>query len=82
MSELSLAKNLVSDEGVSKISEFLTFNGSSLKVLNLHWNKIMYKGGLSLTEALNKNDTLKILDLSWNLIGKHSVTVNNLKNRS
>jgi len=30
----------------------------------------MYKGGLFIAEALCKNDTLKILDMSWNLIGK------------
>jgi hypothetical protein len=41
-------------------------NNSSLKVLNLHWNKIKAKGGIKIAEALGVNKTLKILDLSWN----------------
>lgn len=44
--------------------------GNQLKVLNLHWNQIKFRGGLRLAEALSRNDVLKILDISWNLLGK------------
>ncbi len=45
-----------------------------MKVLNLHWNKIKFKGGLRLAESIEKNEILKILDISWNLLGKWNVT--------
>ena len=50
--ELSLAKNHVTDTGAEKISKFLDFEGCQLKLLNLHWNKIKFKGGLRLAESL------------------------------
>ena len=68
--ELSLAKNQITDIGAEKIASFLEYSGSALKVLSLHWNKIKYKGGLKIAESLPNNETLKVLDLSWNLIGK------------
>ncbi len=68
-----MPKNLISDQGAICISEFLLFSGSSLKLLNLHWNKISYIGGNKIAEALIKNDTLRIIDLSWNLIGKPTI---------
>jgi hypothetical protein len=68
--ELSLALNSMTDIGAFKISEFMDVAGNGLKSLNLHWNKIRYKGGLRIADSLCKNDILKILDLSFNLIGK------------
>lgn len=68
--EVSLACNHISDPGADKIAQFLDCPGNQLKVLNLHWNKIKFRGGLRLAEALTKNETLKILDLSWNHLGK------------
>jgi Ran GTPase-activating protein (RanGAP) involved in mRNA processing and transport len=61
---------LISDTGASKLADFLDFNGNTLKVLVLHWNKIGSQGGLRIAQALKRNDHLKILDLSWNQIGK------------
>ena len=46
----------------------------SLKVLNLHWNKIKIKGGLKIAESLQHNSNLKVLDLSWNALGKTNVS--------
>ena len=68
--DLSLAKNNITDVGADKISQFLDYSGNLLQVLNLHWNKVKFRGGLRLAESLKKNDSLKVLDLSWNLIGK------------
>lgn len=55
LNELSLALNEITDVGAEKIAAFMEFNGNKLKVLNLHWNKIKFKGGLRLAEALEKN---------------------------
>ena len=72
LQELSLAQNEISDLGAEKISQFLDASGNSLSVLNLHWNKIKFKGGLRLAEVIENNNKLKILDLSWNLMGQWS----------
>ena len=72
--ELSLANNSLSDIAADKIAHFLEFEQNNLKVLDLHWNKFRYKGGLRLAEALETNTTLKILDLSWNLLGQWNPT--------
>ncbi len=68
--ELSLAMNLITDVGAEKIASFLEYSGSALKTLSLYWNKIKYRGGLKIAESISNNETLKVLDLSWNLIGK------------
>lgn len=68
--ELSLACNHITDVGAEKLASFLDFSGNQLRVLNLHWNKIKFRGGLRLAEALEKNELLKILDLSWNQLGQ------------
>ena len=68
--ELSLAKNQITDVGAEKIAVFLEFSSTALKTLILHWNGIKYRGGLKIAESLLINETLKVLDLSWNLIGK------------
>lgn len=70
--ELSLAVNHISDFGAEKIASFLDCVGNQVRVLNLHWNKIKFKGGLRLAEMLAKNDILKILDVSWNNLGQWS----------
>jgi Ran GTPase-activating protein (RanGAP) involved in mRNA processing and transport len=56
--------------GALKLAEFLDYNGNTLKVLVLHWNKIGSQGGLRIAQVLKKNEHLKILDLSWNQMGK------------
>ena len=72
--ELSLAMNQITDIGAEKIAGFLKYSGSALKTLSLHWNKIKYRGGLKIAESLLINETVKVLDLSWNLIGKWELT--------
>lgn len=72
--ELSLANNHITDVGCEKIAIFIEFSGSAIKSLSLHWNKIKSRGGILIAESLKKNETLKVLDLSWNLIGKWYLT--------
>ena len=40
-----------------------------LRVLFIHWNKIRSKGFVKLFQALEKNNTLQVLDCSFNSIG-------------
>jgi Ran GTPase-activating protein (RanGAP) involved in mRNA processing and transport len=70
--ELSLASNSITDVGAEKLASFLDYAGNQLRSLNLHWNRIKFKGGLRLAEVLITNEVLKILDLSWNLLGQWS----------
>lgn len=75
LNELSLALNHISDSGSEKIGSLLKQDRNKLRVLNLHWNRIKFKGGLRLAEALDENNSLKVLDLSWNLIGQWQPTL-------
>ena len=43
-------------------------DNSSITDLNLSRNEIGIKGGIALGEMLQQNDTLRMLDLSWNCI--------------
>lgn len=66
LQELSLAKNDLTDLSGEKVAAFLEYPGTTLKIFNMHWNKVKSRGGMLIAEALRKNDHLKILDLSWN----------------
>jgi Ran GTPase-activating protein (RanGAP) involved in mRNA processing and transport len=44
-------------------------NSSWLLDLSLHYNHITQTSGLALIKALQKNQTLKVLDLSFNKLG-------------
>ena len=70
LQEISLAGNFITDMGAESIADFLDYASQRLKVLVLHWNKITYKGGLKIANVLKLNQTLKVLDLSWNTLGK------------
>lgn len=70
LEELNLALNYIGYAGAEIIGQFIGRNPISLKMLNLHWNKIKFKGGLKIAEALQTNTNLKVLDLSWNSLGK------------
>lgn len=43
---------------------------SYLQELYLHWNQIGPEGGELLMEALSGNDSVCVLDLSWNSLGE------------
>lgn len=42
---------------------------NTLKILFLHWNKIQSRGFIKLFQAIEKNNTLQILDVSFNTVG-------------
>eukprot|EP00347_Sterkiella_histriomuscorum_P017331 403349792 len=74
LQELNLACNLITCVGAERIAQYIGKNPVSLRVLNLHWNKIKVKGGLKIAEALQNNSNLRVLDMSWNALGKTNVS--------
>lgn len=42
---------------------------TSLKDVDLSWNRVTAKGGCTLAESITFNKTLTVLDLGWNGIG-------------
>lgn len=70
ISELSFAQNNITDAGAISLARLIEYERSELKRLNLHWNRIGYRGGIMLAEALVGNTEMKIVDLSWNLMGQ------------
>jgi len=64
---LNLSRCDIRDRGAKAIQ--ILIERSSLRDLNLHWNKITSKGACYLAEALKNTVTLKMLDLAWNSMG-------------
>ena len=65
---LNLTKNLITNKGALAISEAILVNYVTI-ALYLGWNNIKYKGAAAICDALNENDKLQIIDLSFNPIG-------------
>ena len=68
MKYLNLAKNLLNDDVTEELS-ILIKNCKDLNVLILYQNQFSNFGGGLLMSEIKKHNNLKILDLSWNLIG-------------
>ena len=65
---LNLSKNLLNDDIANDLS-ILINNCDSLNVLILYQNQFTNQGAGILMSEIKKHTGLKILDLSWNLIG-------------
>lgn len=52
------------------MADIIKDTGIKLKEVGLNWNKITAIGGNAIANALETNNSLKILDLSWNIIGQ------------
>ena len=63
-----MSRNEITDQSAKPLADFLLQN-NSLQELYLYWNKIGSAAGLSIAEALRKNQSLFVLDLSFNCIG-------------
>lgn len=44
----------------------------------LQWNQIQSRGGREILEAINSNQTVRVFDFSWNMIGNCTETCNAL----
>lgn len=67
--KLNISRNFLSDAIAPSVKELLILN-SDLKELYLHWNYLKSEGGTQLFEGLLANKTLRVLDLSYNQMGK------------
>jgi len=68
--KLYFNENQITSKGALGISEVLLDKHLKLKEVSLKWNKIDSVGGNAIALALETNTELKILDLSWNIVGK------------
>lgn len=69
LKRLNLSKNYITNISASNIKQLLK-KTSSLEELYLHWNQIQAQGGEQIFEGLATNDTLFVLDFSWNSLGE------------
>jgi Ran GTPase-activating protein (RanGAP) involved in mRNA processing and transport len=53
-----------------KVAELLNAGNTKVKEIGLKWNRITAIGGNLIANSLCQNNQLKVLDLSWNLIGQ------------
>ena len=68
MKYLNLSNNLLNDNMTKELATLIK-NCENLNVLLLYQNQISNKGGGILMSEIKKHTNLKILDLSWNLLG-------------
>lgn len=71
---LNLSKNSVSESGARALGKYLGGDpeGCSLRELTLSWNNIHAAGAVALSQGLLENESLRVLDLSWNGFGSSS----------
>ncbi|CAD8076826.1 unnamed protein product [Paramecium sonneborni] len=65
---LNVSKNQITNASYPFIKQMIETN-DSLEELYLHWNLIKGSGGAELFKALIPNKNMKVLDLSYNLLG-------------
>ena len=68
MERLNISNNRITDIGAQAIAEFVA-RSKVLDTLQMHWNKIRGRGSICLAKALKINNTLKVLDCSFNSFG-------------
>jgi hypothetical protein len=70
--KLKLAKNRLTDETAFKLRDMYNlYSESVIENIDLSNNKIYLPGALAIAEIIKKDPpTLKVIDLSWNLVSK------------
>jgi hypothetical protein len=66
---LNLANCEITDIGAANVASLLSDLQLGLKTLILHWNKIRGPGSSKIAKALKINNSLRILDVSYNSFG-------------
>jgi len=77
--KLYLSKNLISCRGAKAIKQAFMETPNNIAELYLSWNKIYASGGKAIAKMLASNNSIKVLDLSWNVIGQQKVNAMNSK---
>ena len=64
---LNLSKNNITDVGARSVARLIQ-DAEKLRLLLLHYNKIMGFGGIEIADAISMNETLQVFDISFNSI--------------
>jgi Leucine-rich repeat (LRR) protein len=72
---LNLSKCSITDVGAEYVANLLKLEGSKIKALLLHWNKIMGRGAGLIARAIEENSALRIFDASFNSFGSSPLYV-------
>ena len=70
MNKLYLNQNCLTKLFAIKCAEVIGYSDMKLKEIGLKWNAINGEGGCEIAKALEFNNHLKLMDISWNKIGK------------
>ena len=71
---LSLGNNNITSKSCDLLSELLRYN-KSIIALFLRWNLICAEGMIKIAEGLERNNTMQILDVSFNRFGSAHRTI-------
>jgi Ran GTPase-activating protein (RanGAP) involved in mRNA processing and transport len=66
--KLNLSRNCIGDNSAPELGNLLS-NNKSIVEIYLHWNWLHGTAGRTIAQVLASNDSLKILDLSYNSLG-------------
>ena len=73
MRKLYLNQNCLTKLFAIKCGEILGYSDTKLREIGLKWNQINGEGGCAISKALAENKYLKLMDISWNKIGKQDL---------
>lgn len=68
LKKLNISKNFLTNDIARDLAAIIQTR--DLEELYLHWNQIKGDGALAIVDALLENDSLNVLDLSWNAFGQ------------
>jgi len=70
LKKLKLSKNLLTVKAAKSIRDLFINSSTKLCELDLSWNNIWAKGGAAIAQILKEDLSLRVVDLSWNCIGR------------
>ncbi|KAL4433323.1 hypothetical protein ABPG74_017427 [Tetrahymena malaccensis] len=70
LNKLNLSQNQIGDACSQELKELLE-NSMTLQELYLKWNNFRQDGGICIAQGIKKNQSLKVLDISFNNLGSH-----------
>ncbi|EAS04473.2 hypothetical protein TTHERM_00616480 (macronuclear) [Tetrahymena thermophila SB210] len=70
LAKLNLSQNQIGDACSQELKDLLE-NSMTLQELYLKWNNFRQDGGICIAQGIKKNQSLKVLDISFNNLGSH-----------
>lgn len=74
LKKLNMSRNFLSDAIADSVKKFFQKN-SYIQELYLHWNLFKTPGGIKIFKGVLENESLMVLDFSWNSIGSGTPSV-------